>query len=139
MSGEAQYTDDVSLPPNTLHAAFVTSTKPHAKLLGVDASAAVAMPGWCLLVLFCSRCTVAECVTTQSPLFVRLWTLVYLPCALCCMCCMCCLCSESALGMLLCRVVDLCLLVFTILVLVAVALLLLLPNTMYRCAGLLWC
>lgn len=45
VSGEAQYTDDVSLPPNTLHAAFVTSTKPHAKLLGVDASAALAMPG----------------------------------------------------------------------------------------------
>lgn len=45
VSGEAQYTDDVALPPNTLHAAFVTSVKPHAKLLGVDASAAVAMPG----------------------------------------------------------------------------------------------
>lgn len=45
VSGEAQYTDDVALPPNTLHAAFVTSTKPHAKLLGVDASAALAMPG----------------------------------------------------------------------------------------------
>jgi xanthine dehydrogenase molybdopterin-binding subunit B len=45
VSGEAQYTDDVALPPNTLHAAFVTSKKPHAKLLGVDASAALAMPG----------------------------------------------------------------------------------------------
>lgn len=45
VSGEAQYTDDVALPPNTLHAAFVTSIKPHAKLLGVDASAALAMPG----------------------------------------------------------------------------------------------
>lgn len=47
VSGEAQYTDDVALPPNTLHAAFVTSTKPHAKLLGVDASAALAMLGRC--------------------------------------------------------------------------------------------
>jgi xanthine dehydrogenase/oxidase len=45
VSGEAQYTDDVQLPPNTLHAAFITSKKPHAKLLGVDASAALAMPG----------------------------------------------------------------------------------------------
>lgn len=45
VSGEAQYTDDVALPPNTLHAAFVTSKKPHAKLLGVDTSAALAMPG----------------------------------------------------------------------------------------------
>jgi xanthine dehydrogenase molybdopterin-binding subunit B len=47
VSGEAQYTDDVALPPNALHAAFVTSSKPHAKLLGVDASAALAMPGGC--------------------------------------------------------------------------------------------
>jgi hypothetical protein len=45
VSGEAQYTDDVALPPSTLHAAFVTSVKPHAKLLGVDASAALDMPG----------------------------------------------------------------------------------------------
>jgi hypothetical protein len=35
VSGQAQYTDDVPLPPNTLHAAFVTSSKPHAKLLKV--------------------------------------------------------------------------------------------------------
>jgi xanthine dehydrogenase/oxidase len=35
----------VPLPPNTLHAAFVTSSRPHAKLVSVDASAAVAMPG----------------------------------------------------------------------------------------------
>jgi len=45
VSGEAQYTDDVSLPPNTLHAAFVTSSSPHARLLGVDPAAALAMPG----------------------------------------------------------------------------------------------
>jgi hypothetical protein len=35
VSGQAQYTDDVPLPPNTLHAAFVTSSRPHAKLLKV--------------------------------------------------------------------------------------------------------
>eukprot|EP00879_Flechtneria_rotunda_P007117 GHRR01007469.1.p1 GENE.GHRR01007469.1~~GHRR01007469.1.p1 ORF type:complete len:682 (+),score=243.05 GHRR01007469.1:3597-5642(+) len=45
VSGQAQYTDDILLPPNTLHAAFVTSTRPHARLLSIDASAAVAMPG----------------------------------------------------------------------------------------------
>ena len=40
VTGEAQYTDDVPLPPNVLHAALVTSTRPHAKILSVDASAA---------------------------------------------------------------------------------------------------
>lgn len=45
VSGQAQYTDDVPLPPTALHAAFVTSTRPHAKLLSVDATAAIAMPG----------------------------------------------------------------------------------------------
>uniref|UniRef100_A0A383W3H7 xanthine dehydrogenase n=1 Tax=Tetradesmus obliquus TaxID=3088 RepID=A0A383W3H7_TETOB len=45
VSGQAQYTDDVPLPPNTLHAAFVTSSKPHAKLLKVDAAAALRLPG----------------------------------------------------------------------------------------------
>lgn len=43
--GEAKYTDDVPLPPNTLHAALVTSSEPHAKLLSVNASAALAMHG----------------------------------------------------------------------------------------------
>eukprot|EP00878_Enallax_costatus_P021296 GHUV01022542.1.p1 GENE.GHUV01022542.1~~GHUV01022542.1.p1 ORF type:complete len:619 (+),score=146.78 GHUV01022542.1:134-1858(+) len=45
VSGQAQYTDDLPLPPTALHAAFVTSTRPHAKLLSVDPSAALAMPG----------------------------------------------------------------------------------------------
>ncbi|KAF8057662.1 XDH1 [Scenedesmus sp. PABB004] len=45
VSGQAQYTDDVPLPPNTLHAALVTSTRPHARLLSVDHSAALAVPG----------------------------------------------------------------------------------------------
>ncbi len=40
VTGEAQYTDDVPLPPNVLHAALVTSTHPHAQILSVDASAA---------------------------------------------------------------------------------------------------
>jgi hypothetical protein len=41
VTGEALYTDDVPLPPGTLHAALVTSARPHAKLLSVDASAAL--------------------------------------------------------------------------------------------------
>ena len=45
VTGEAKYTDDLPPPPGLLHAAVVTSTVPHAKLLGVDASAAVAMQG----------------------------------------------------------------------------------------------
>ncbi len=45
VSGQAQYTGDVPLPPNALHAAFVTSARPHARLLSVDASAALALPG----------------------------------------------------------------------------------------------
>ena len=43
--GEAQYTGDAPLPGNTLHAALVTSTQPHAKLLSVDASATLRLPG----------------------------------------------------------------------------------------------
>jgi len=41
VTGEAQYTDDVPLPPNMLHAVLVTSSRPHAKILSVDASAAL--------------------------------------------------------------------------------------------------
>lgn len=43
--GEAQYVDDILLPPGFLHAALVLSTKPHAELLRVDTSAALCMPG----------------------------------------------------------------------------------------------
>jgi xanthine dehydrogenase/oxidase len=35
VSGQAQYTDDVPLPPDALHAAFVTSNRPHARILKV--------------------------------------------------------------------------------------------------------
>lgn len=41
VTGEAQYTDDVPLPSNMLHAVLVTSSRPHAKILSVDASAAL--------------------------------------------------------------------------------------------------
>jgi xanthine dehydrogenase/oxidase len=44
-TGEAVYVDDAPLPPRTLHAALVRSTRPHARLLSVDAAAARALPG----------------------------------------------------------------------------------------------
>ena len=43
--GHAKYTDDMELPPHTLHAALVPSPVPHAKLLGIDSSAAEALLG----------------------------------------------------------------------------------------------
>lgn len=42
--GAALYTPDLSLP-GLLHARLVTSLYPHARLLGIDAAAALAMPG----------------------------------------------------------------------------------------------
>lgn len=44
-TGEATYVDDIPAPPGCLHAAFVLSEKPHARLLSVDTSAALAAPG----------------------------------------------------------------------------------------------
>jgi xanthine dehydrogenase/oxidase len=44
-TGEAVYVDDAPLPPRALHAALVRSTRPHARLLSVDAAAARALPG----------------------------------------------------------------------------------------------
>eukprot|EP00850_Spirogloea_muscicola_P006424 SM000030S11433 [mRNA] locus=s30:612063:618646:- [translate_table: standard] len=46
VSGEAEYADDLPLPAGGLHAALVLSSKPHARLLSVDASAAEAVPGF---------------------------------------------------------------------------------------------
>lgn len=43
--GTAQYIDDIKLPPGSLHCALVLSTRPHARILGIDAAAAAAMPG----------------------------------------------------------------------------------------------
>ena len=45
VSGEAKYTGDVPLPPDALHAAIVQSSQAHAKLLSIDATEALAMPG----------------------------------------------------------------------------------------------
>lgn len=44
-TGEALYTDDIPTPSNTLHGAFVLSSQPLAKLVSIDASAALQAEG----------------------------------------------------------------------------------------------
>lgn len=44
-TGEAQYTDDIPVQQNELFASMVLSTKPHAKLISVDPSVALDIPG----------------------------------------------------------------------------------------------
>ncbi|KZM21503.1 uncharacterized protein EKO05_0006242 [Ascochyta rabiei] len=44
-TGEAQYTDDIPLQRNELYGCLVLSAKAHAKLLSVDAQAALDLPG----------------------------------------------------------------------------------------------
>eukprot|EP00455_Lapot_gusevi_P049471 TRINITY_DN701_c0_g2_i7.p1 TRINITY_DN701_c0_g2~~TRINITY_DN701_c0_g2_i7.p1 ORF type:complete len:1205 (-),score=381.89 TRINITY_DN701_c0_g2_i7:387-4001(-) len=44
-TGEAKYVDDIPNPSDGLYSALVLSTKPHARLLSLDASAALAVPG----------------------------------------------------------------------------------------------
>jgi len=44
-TGEAQYVDDLPSQRHTLHAAFVLSERPHARLVSVDASRAEAVSG----------------------------------------------------------------------------------------------
>ncbi|OGE52046.1 hypothetical protein PENARI_c011G05045 [Penicillium arizonense] len=44
-TGEAQYTDDIPVQQNELFACMVLSTRAHAKILSVDASAALDIPG----------------------------------------------------------------------------------------------
>ncbi|SMQ46492.1 unnamed protein product [Zymoseptoria tritici ST99CH_3D1] len=44
-TGEAQYTDDIPVQKNELYGCMVLSTKPHAKILRVDPSAALDLPG----------------------------------------------------------------------------------------------
>ena len=45
VTGEAQYTDDLPAMKNELHACYVMSTKAHAKILSIDYSVALDMPG----------------------------------------------------------------------------------------------
>ena len=44
-TGEAQYTDDIPVQKNELYGVMVLSTKAHAKLLNVDSSPAMDLPG----------------------------------------------------------------------------------------------
>ncbi|XP_033139719.1 xanthine dehydrogenase 1 isoform X2 [Brassica rapa] len=46
VTGEAEYTDDTPVPPNTLHAALVLSKMPHARILSIDDSAAKSSLGF---------------------------------------------------------------------------------------------
>ncbi|KAG9131528.1 hypothetical protein Leryth_022051 [Lithospermum erythrorhizon] len=46
VTGEAEYTDDVQLPLNSLHAALVLSKKPHARIVTIDDSEAKSSPGF---------------------------------------------------------------------------------------------
>lgn len=43
--GRGQYGDDAALKPGTLHAAVLRSPHAHARLLGIDTAAAMALPG----------------------------------------------------------------------------------------------
>ena len=43
--GQGRYLDDLPVTPGTLHAAILRSPHPHAELVAIDASAALAMPG----------------------------------------------------------------------------------------------
>ena len=44
LTGRGRFVDDIHLP-GTLHAAFVRSPHPHARIRGIDTEAASAMPG----------------------------------------------------------------------------------------------
>ncbi|XP_030952355.1 xanthine dehydrogenase 1-like [Quercus lobata] len=46
VTGEAEYTDDVPIPPSSLHAALILSRKAHARILSIDDSEAKASPGF---------------------------------------------------------------------------------------------
>lgn len=45
LTGRGQYGDDVAVPAGTLHAAVVRAPHAHARITGIDASAALAVPG----------------------------------------------------------------------------------------------
>lgn len=53
VSGEAVYVNDMRMPNNTLHAALVTSSRVHARVLGVDTTAAEECPGY--VAYFCAN------------------------------------------------------------------------------------
>jgi len=57
ITGSSQYVDDIKLP-GMLHVAFVRSSYPHARIRGIDASAAQAMPG--VIAVFTGRDLAAQ-------------------------------------------------------------------------------
>jgi len=46
VTGEAEYADDVPMPPHALHAALVLSTKAHARIISIDDSSAKSSQGY---------------------------------------------------------------------------------------------
>src|SRR5256886_15520826 len=60
LTGAGRYVDDIKLP-GMLHAAFVRSPMAHARVLSVDVSATLALPG------VVAALTGAELVTTTGP------------------------------------------------------------------------
>ena len=61
LTGTGRYVDDVRIP-GTAHAAFVRSPHAHARVVGIDATAALALPG--VLAVY-SGADVAEMMTPQ--------------------------------------------------------------------------
>eukprot|EP01029_Cantina_marsupialis_P013621 TRINITY_DN3019_c0_g1_i5.p1 TRINITY_DN3019_c0_g1~~TRINITY_DN3019_c0_g1_i5.p1 ORF type:complete len:2202 (+),score=790.89 TRINITY_DN3019_c0_g1_i5:653-6607(+) len=45
VTGDAKYPGDIDMPRSALHGALLTSTKPHAKIVSIDASEALAVEG----------------------------------------------------------------------------------------------
>ena len=45
LRGRGRFLDDLPEPRNTLHLAFVMSPHAHARIVGIDADAALALPG----------------------------------------------------------------------------------------------
>ena len=45
LSGRGRYADDLPVPAGTLHAHVIRSPHAHAKIVGIDASAALAQDG----------------------------------------------------------------------------------------------
>jgi len=67
LRGQGRYVDDIHLP-GTLHAAFLRSPHPHARILHIDTAAARAMPGVHLIL---THADLPESLQTQRlPLFV---------------------------------------------------------------------
>nr|AUS89410.1 xanthine dehydrogenase 1 [Sesuvium portulacastrum] len=46
VTGEAEYADDIPMPPNALHSALILSKKPHARIVSIDDSGAKVSPGF---------------------------------------------------------------------------------------------